>query len=83
MDNRDRVIKETAKRVGMPMSVVRLVVGSPLLLAKAAIVNKTPRSVYLRKVGTLLSPEIRLKIRGYQKEAWAQKKIKALEEENQ
>lgn len=59
MQNRDKLIREVAKTLGIPQTKVREVVSSQAELARDAMQKKEPTSVYLRQVGTFISKPVR------------------------
>lgn len=63
MDNRDKIASKIAKTLGMSIKSVHQIVGSPFDLAHKTIVSKTPRSIYIRKVGTFIAPSVREELR--------------------
>lgn len=63
MQNKDRLIKETAEKLGLPQKVVQQVVEAQLLMARKAMLDKAPVTVYLRKVGSFVSPQVILDLR--------------------
>jgi len=56
MQNKDKILREVATKLGIPHTKVREVVSSQAGLVRKAIRNKETTSVYLRKVGTFISP---------------------------
>ena len=59
MQNRDKIIREVAKDLGIPQTKVREAVSSQTELVKKAMQKKEAVSVYLRKVGTFISPSVK------------------------
>lgn len=82
MDNKDKIIKETAQRMNLPINVVRAIVSSPLDLASKTIIGNINRSIYLKKVGTFLAPAVRERIFATQKERREDKKLRKSQEED-
>lgn len=82
MDNKDKIIKETAQRMNLPINVVRAIVSSPFDLASKTIIADLNRSIYIKKVGTFLAPAVRERIFATQKERWAEKKLRKSQEED-
>lgn len=82
MDNKDKIIKETAQRMNLPVNVVRAIVSSPLDLASKTIIGNINRSIYLKKVGTFLAPAVRERIFATQKERREDKKLRKSQEED-
>ena len=76
MDNKDRLIKETAEHLGLTIAVVRAIVSSPLELASKTVLKNLPRSIYIRKVGTFISPQVRIELRETQLAGYKAKKEK-------
>lgn len=59
MDNKDKIIQEVARELGVPQKQILEVVSSQTALARKAIQNKETTSVYLRQVGTFMSRTVR------------------------
>jgi len=59
LQNRDKLIQEVAKELGIPQNKVLEVVSSQAGLVRKAMQNKESTSVYLRKVGTYVSKPVR------------------------
>lgn len=64
MDNKDRLINITVEKLGLSRVKVSEVIESQLSMVADAIKKKKPVSVYLRKVGTFVSPEVRYMLIG-------------------
>jgi nucleoid DNA-binding protein len=71
MDQRDKIIKQVAQRVGLSKAKVLSVVMSQCKLARTNIQKGHQVSIYLRKVGTFISPEMQAKMREEQMQARA------------
>ncbi|HEC41830.1 MAG TPA: hypothetical protein ENI20_03270 [Bacteroides sp.] len=76
MNNQKRVIHETACRTGLSVKVISKIISSQLGLLRRAIVSKAPVSVYIRNVGTFISPDVNYHLIGLQHCTRAQNKIK-------
>jgi nucleoid DNA-binding protein len=59
MQNRDKIIREVAKDLGIPQTKVREAVSSQTGLVRKAMQKKEAVSVYLRQVGTFISPGVK------------------------
>ena len=59
MQNREKIIQEVAKELGIPQKQIQEVVSSQTGLARKAMQSKEATSVYLRKVGTFISAPVR------------------------
>ena len=59
MQNRDKISKEVAQKLGVSISTVTKVMASQSLLVKETIMSKKPRSIYFRKLGTFVGPKIK------------------------
>lgn len=82
MDNKDKIIKETAQRMNLPVSVVRSIVSSQFDLVSKTIIGNIDRSIYIKRVGTFLAPAVRERIFATQKERREEKKLKKSQEED-
>lgn len=58
MQNKDKIIKETAEKLGITQKIVQQVIDAQLLMARDAMLKKKPVTIYLRKVGSFISPQI-------------------------
>ena len=76
MDNQKRIIHETASRTGLSGKVVRKIISAQFSLLRRAIVSKAPVSIYIRNVGTFISPDVNYHLIGLQHCTRAQNKIK-------
>jgi predicted transcriptional regulator len=82
MQNRERIIQEVAKELGIPQKKVQEVVSSQTGLVRKAMQNKEATSVYLRKVGTFISAPVRQHIKQVRLEARLAKQSTKVEEVN-
>ena len=81
MDNQKRIIRETARRTGLTAKEVTPIVVNQLRMVKESMVGKKPVSIYLRQVGTFISPEVKYALIGKRlKHIFRQKKQKEVEE---
>jgi nucleoid DNA-binding protein len=62
LQNRDKLIQEVAKELGVPQRKVLEVVSSQTGLVRKAMQSKESTSVYLRQVGTFVSKPVRASI---------------------
>ena len=79
MDNRDRIIQEVARDMGLTQKQVLEVVSSQTWLARKAIQMKEATSVYLRGVGTFMSKPVRDRMVALHKAQRLTKKIQQQE----
>jgi nucleoid DNA-binding protein len=65
MTNQYRAIKETALRTGLTVKQVNAIIQSQFSLVKNAITTKRDVSVYIRGVGTFISPAVNYRLIGH------------------
>ena len=59
MQNREKIIKEVAKKLGLSPKVVREVVYSQCKVARDTMATGGTKSVYIRKLGTFMHKDTR------------------------
>ena len=62
MQTRDKIIKAVAEELSLPKNVVRDIVMAQTMLVKKTMLEKSAKTVYLRKVGLFMPKEVRLRL---------------------
>lgn len=64
MTNQDKVIKEVSIRTGVSQKKVKAIIMSQFSMVTDAMKHKKDVSIYIRGVGTFLSPQVKYRLIG-------------------